>query len=165
MRKVTVLALIFILFLSCNKSSIIEGVGPIGTNSGTSSPLVEQGTLTIYASNSSCTNIRITIDDVYKGTINPTTKNIPCGTVNQNAVSIRLKVGTHTYNAIYICIVPLDFSWIALLSLDDEFYFLHRLYIKAYCYENPFTPLHHHHSSLPLFSISLIFLIVLSYHP
>ena len=26
-----------------------------------------------------------------------------------------------------ICIVPLDFSWMALLSLEDEFYFLHRL--------------------------------------
>lgn len=25
-----------------------------------------------------------------------------------------------------ICIVPLDFSWMALLSLEDEFYFLHR---------------------------------------
>lgn len=26
-----------------------------------------------------------------------------------------------------ICIVSLDFSWMALLSLEDEFYFLHRL--------------------------------------
>ena len=26
-----------------------------------------------------------------------------------------------------ICIVALDFSWMALLSLEDEFYFLHRL--------------------------------------
>ena len=93
------LSLIYVLFLSCNKSSIIEGVGPIGNNSGTSTPIVEQGTLTIYASNISCTNIRITIDDVYQGTINPSTKNIPCGTSNQNAVSVRLKVWTHTYSA------------------------------------------------------------------
>jgi hypothetical protein len=28
-----------------------------------------------------------------------------------------------------ICVVPLDFSWIALLSLEDEFYFLHRDFI------------------------------------
>jgi len=100
MRKVTMLSLVFLLFLSCNKSSIIEGVGYVGKNTGTSNLIIEQGTLTIYASSSSCTNIRITIDDVYRGTINPTTNNIPCGTVNQNAVSIRLKVGTHTYSAI-----------------------------------------------------------------
>ncbi len=92
-------ALFCSLFLSCNKSSIIEGVGPVGNNSGTTNPIVEQGTLTIYGSDLSCTNIRITIDDVYQGTINPTNKNIPCGTSNQNAVSLRLKVGTHTYSA------------------------------------------------------------------
>lgn len=100
MRKSFIQTLFFVFSLSCNKSSIIEGVGPVGKNSGTSNPIVEQGTLTIYASDISCTNIRITIDDVYMGTINPSTKNIPCGTSNQNAVSVRLKVGTHTYSAI-----------------------------------------------------------------
>ena len=99
MRNVFFATLFFVLSLSCNKSSIIEGVGPVGKNTGASNPIVEQGTLTIYGSNVSCTNIRITIDDVYQGTINPSTKNIPCGTSNQNAVSVRLKVGTHTYSA------------------------------------------------------------------